>query len=226
MKIKSTLKLTTLALLAVLTLNAQGTILRTNPITYQGQLYNNGSPANGSYTLIFNLFTNDTGGNALGVAATNSNVAVNNGLFTTIFDGNRFGDFTNPPMPWPSPSWLELAVATNGANAFTTLTPRQQLTSVPVSIYAETAGVAASAAQLSGTVANSQLASDFITVNPGSGLSGGGTVVLGNSIALSNAGVLSVTAASPLSSSGGQRAGEGARQFRVDRVGHGQDLQP
>jgi hypothetical protein len=143
MKIKSTLKLTALALLAVLTLNsqlstafAQGTV-----ITYQGQLQNNGSPANGSYTIIFNLYTNATGGNALG-AETNSNVAVNNGLFTTTIDGSRLiGDFGGGPLPWPSPSWLELAVATNGANTFITLTPRQQLTSVPVAIYAETAGL-------------------------------------------------------------------------------------
>jgi hypothetical protein len=49
------------------------------------------------------------------------------------------------------------------------------------------------AAQLSGTVANSQLANSGVTVNAGSGLSGGGTVALGGSTTLSNAGLLSVT---------------------------------
>ena len=50
-----------------------------------------------------------------------------------------------------------------------------------------------SSAQLSGTLANSQLANSSITVNPGTGLSGGGAVALGGSTTLNNAGVLSVT---------------------------------
>jgi hypothetical protein len=54
-------------------------------------------------------------------------------------------------------------------------------------------GLNVSAAQLSGTLANSQLANSSITVNPGTGLSGGGEVALGGSTTLNNAGVLSVT---------------------------------
>ena len=50
-----------------------------------------------------------------------------------------------------------------------------------------------SSAQLSGTLANSQLANSSITVNPGTGLSGGGAVALGGSTTLNNTGVLSVT---------------------------------
>jgi hypothetical protein len=54
-------------------------------------------------------------------------------------------------------------------------------------------GLNVSAAQLSGTLANSQLANSSITVNAGTGLSGGGAVALGGSTTLNNAGVLSVT---------------------------------
>ncbi len=103
-----------LAWLELLTANSQistvfAQIFNTNWITYQGQLLNNGSPANGSYAMVFNLYTNDAGGTSLGTG-TNNNVAVANGLFTTFINGNLLiGDFTNPPMPWPSPSWLELA---------------------------------------------------------------------------------------------------------------------
>ncbi len=50
------------------------------------------------------------------------------------------------------------------------------------------------AAQLSGTIANSQLAKSSLTVNAGTGLSGGGTVALGGAITLSNTGVTSLAA--------------------------------
>ena len=49
------------------------------------------------------------------------------------------------------------------------------------------------ASRLNGTVANAQLANSSITVSAGTGLSGGGTVALGGSATLNNAGVLSVT---------------------------------
>jgi len=125
------------------------------PITYQGQLWNNGSPANGLYDLTFTFYTNSSGGMALG-AVTNNSVAVTNGLFSTEINGNPLiGDFTNPPMPWPFPSWLEVGVATNGAGVFTTLTQRQQFTFVPLAISALNAGtatVATSATNFSGSV--------------------------------------------------------------------------
>lgn len=127
--------------LAMLTSNAGAQ--STNNITYQGQLLSGGAPANGSFNLSFTLYTNSTGGTAVG-AVTNNNVGVTNGLFTVTFDGNPLiGDFTNPPMPWPSPSYLEIAVETNSSGAFAILTPRQQITYTPQSFYALSAGTAA-----------------------------------------------------------------------------------
>ncbi len=106
------------------TVFAQGTAF-----TYQGQLDNAGVPANGLYDMAFRLYTTSSGGNPMAGPVTNSAVGVTNGLFTTAVNlGNAFSGGSN---------WLELAVSTNGANAFTTLTPRQQLTPVPYAIAAE-----------------------------------------------------------------------------------------
>src|ERR1039458_7864569 len=84
MKIKSTLKLTALALLALLTLNSQLSTARAQgtAFTYQGQLQNNGSPASGTYNLQFSLFIASSGGSAVAGPLTSSGVIVTNGLFT------------------------------------------------------------------------------------------------------------------------------------------------
>jgi hypothetical protein len=106
-------------------LHAQGTAF-----TYQGQLDNGGSPANGSYDLIFTPFNTNTNGSALAEPITNSAVTVSNGLFTTTLDfgGSIFNG---------NPVWLEIAVSTNGDTNFITLSPLQLLTPTP---YAITAG--------------------------------------------------------------------------------------
>jgi len=113
------------ALLFAETLQAQGTAF-----TYQGQLNNGGSPANGSYDMTFTLFNTNTDGSALAPPITNSAVTVSNGLFTTMLDfgGSVFNG---------NPVWLEIAVSTNGNTNFVTLSPLQLLTPTP---YAITAG--------------------------------------------------------------------------------------
>ena len=112
---------------------AQGTAF-----TYQGQLQNNGSPASGTYNLTFSLFNSNVSGAPVAGPVTNNGVIISNGLFTVLVD---FG----PGVFIGATNWLEIAVETNGANTFTTLTPRQQITPTP---YAITAGTAASAASL------------------------------------------------------------------------------
>src|SRR5690349_8717027 len=66
-----------LSALEPLALLAQGTAF-----TYQGQLNNNGSPANGSFDLQFTLFNTGTGGSSVAGPLTNSATAVINGLLT------------------------------------------------------------------------------------------------------------------------------------------------
>ncbi len=156
---------------------AQGTAF-----TYQGQLQNNGSLASGTYNLTFTLFTNSAGGTDVAGPVTNNAITVTNGLFTVVVD---FG-----ATVWNGETnWLEIGVETNGAATFTTLAPRQQLTPTPYAIYAENVP----AAGVSGTLVDAQLTHSAVTVNPGPGLSGGGRVGLGNTIILTNTGVLSIS---------------------------------
>jgi hypothetical protein len=91
--------------------SAQGTAF-----TYQGRLNTGGSPANGSYDIAFSLYATNAGGVAIAGPVTNTAVSVANGLFTTTVDfGNVFTGASN---------WLAIAVSTNGANAFSPLSPR------------------------------------------------------------------------------------------------------
>ncbi len=125
--------------------------------TYQGRLNASGAPANGSYDVAFTLFATNVTGTAITGPVTNAAVGVSNGLFTTTVDFSAA--FTGKS------NWLEIAVSTNGANAFSTLAPRQQLTPVPYALVAAT---------VSGQVALSQLPSSLVT-NGASGVTISGT---------------------------------------------------
>ena len=103
---------------------AQGTAF-----TYQGRLNDGNNPANGSYDLRFIGYDSGVGGSQQGPILTNSATSVSNGLFTVALDfGNQFPGASR---------WLEIAVRTNGAASFFTLSPRQPFTPAP---YAITAG--------------------------------------------------------------------------------------
>lgn len=156
--------------------------------TYQGQLLNGGSPANGSYTMTFALFDVVSGSSAIAGPVTNNAVVVTNGLFTVTIDFGAVFTGTN--------YWLEIGVETNGGSPFVTLVPRQALAPTPYAIFANTASNLSGTlptSQLSGTVLDGQLAHSAVTVDPGPGLTGGGRVGLGNTITLTNIGILSVT---------------------------------
>ena len=133
-----------------------------NAFTYQGQLKDGFAPANGSYDLTFSLFGVSSGGSAVGGPVTNSATGVTNGLFTVALD---FG--ANFPG---ADRWLEIAVRTNGAGAFSTLTPRQSITAAP---YAITAG------NLTGTVSATGLSGTYSSAitfnNAANSFSGNGT---------------------------------------------------
>jgi hypothetical protein len=133
---KLVLFLLPLALLATMSdLHAQGTAF-----TYQGQLQNNGSPANGGYDFQFMVFDNVTGVTQQGPTLTTNAVSVSNGLFTVTLD---FGSV------FPGANrWLDISVRTNGSSQFFELVPRQPLTPTP---YAITAGSITSGAGLAGT---------------------------------------------------------------------------
>jgi hypothetical protein len=101
-------------------------------ITYSGRLTEAGRPANGEYDLRLILFDAGFGGSQVGPILTNQNVAVTNGLFSTMID---FGSnvFTGQAL------WLEVAVRAGASDGeFTALDPRQSLTAAPYALYALT----------------------------------------------------------------------------------------
>ena len=138
----------------VLSIFALSVSAQTTEFTYQGKLVDNSVPATANYDFEFRLWDAVTGGSSLGLEG-KSNVAVTNGSFTANLDfGNRF---TGPPR------WLEISVKPAGGGSFTTLVPRQPVTSSPYSIKsanattadtATTAATAANSMQLGGVNAN------------------------------------------------------------------------
>ncbi|HSH17157.1 MAG TPA: hypothetical protein VLD18_14035, partial [Verrucomicrobiae bacterium] len=116
---------------------------QTSAFTYQGALQQDGQPANGMYDFMFRLLDAETDGTAAPVIPVNPGVGVTNGLFTTgiNFDAENLNGAN---------LWLEISVRTNGGGAFTTMAPRQLLTSAPYAVRA--ANVSASG--ISGTYGN------------------------------------------------------------------------
>ncbi|SPE57140.1 Alpha-tubulin suppressor and related RCC1 domain-containing protein-like protein (modular protein) [Verrucomicrobia bacterium] len=153
---------------------AQGTAF-----TYQGRLQSGDSPAGGFYDFIFSLYATNTGGVAIAGPVTNTAVGVTNGLFTTTLQfGNVFIGGSN---------WLQIAVSSNGANLFTSLSPRQQLTPVPYAISAGALSGTLPASQLTGTIASNELSGAYsgaVTFNNGGNQFGG--TFIGNGSLLSN----------------------------------------
>ena len=109
---------------------------------YQGSLSARGHPASGSYDMRFTLFADSTNGTPVAGSVTNSSVSVSNGLFSVALDFDASA-FSGQRL------WIEIAVRTNASTGdYTTLTPRQELTSHPFALYALNAASATSAAKL------------------------------------------------------------------------------
>jgi hypothetical protein len=115
-----------LALLAIL-LGAGAVCSQTPSFTYQGRLNDGGNPANGNYDLRFSLFDSLNNGTQIGSTQTIPAVTVSGGVFTVQLD------FGAGAFPGAS-RWLETGVRLSGAPAFTSLTPRQQITSTPYAL--------------------------------------------------------------------------------------------
>jgi hypothetical protein len=140
-----------LALLALATLNSQlSTALAqgTTAFTYQGQLRDGGTNANGAYTMIFKLYDAVTSGNQIGSAITNS-PTLGNGLFTVNLDFGA-GAFNG------SARWLDITISNGGVTQ--TLSPRVQVLPAP---YAQFAAVAATVTN--GAITTAQLAANSVT---------------------------------------------------------------
>jgi hypothetical protein len=170
---------------------AQGTAF-----TYQGQLSANGAPADGSYDLTFTLYTNSSGAAATAGPITNLAIGVSNGLFTATinFEADVFTGASN---------WLQIAARTNGNGAFTTLTPRQEITATPYALFAPNAGLATAAgsadsvaaANISGTLVLHQLPAAVLTNGQTDATLGG--AFSGNGVGLTNLEAGNLTGALP-----------------------------
>lgn len=99
---------------------------QTTFFNYQGQLQDNGHPANGNYDLAFELYDDASAGNQVGGTLTSPGHAVDGGLFSiglnfgnTVFNGTQL--------------WLQVYVNTIA------LSPRTAIRLAPVAEYALTA---------------------------------------------------------------------------------------
>ena len=127
MKIKSNLIAAAILALASFNLQLATSHAQTTSFTLQGRLNSGASAANGNYDLTFAVYDAAVAGNKIAGPITNSTVAVSNGLFTVSLDFGA-GVFTGTNY------WVNMAVSPAGANTFTQLVPRQQLSPAPYAL--------------------------------------------------------------------------------------------
>jgi hypothetical protein len=120
---------------------------QTGEFTYQGKLVAGGSAANTPHDFEFRLCTSEINCPIPLEIKYAMGILVSNGIFTVKLD---FGSehFSGEDR------WLEIAVRPAGGSTFTTLTPRQRVTSAPYSIKSLTSVTATNATQLGGVNAN------------------------------------------------------------------------
>jgi hypothetical protein len=116
-------------LLIVLCFAAASVSAQTTAFTYQGRLTEGAMSANSTYDFEFALFDAQTGGTQIGSTQTSGGVIVSNGSFTTQLD---FGATAFPGAN----RFLEIRVKSPSDAAYTTLAPRQAITSTPYAIRA------------------------------------------------------------------------------------------
>ncbi|HLM60797.1 MAG TPA: sialidase family protein [Pyrinomonadaceae bacterium] len=114
---------------------------QTNVFTYQGRLADAQQGANGNYLMEFRLFAAATGGMPVDVL-TDVPVTISNNVFTVQLNFSAANAFDG------SNRFLEIAVKRTANETYTTLTPRQPVTSAP---YATRSASANAADNLSGS---------------------------------------------------------------------------
>jgi hypothetical protein len=126
---------------------------QTTAFTYQGQLSAEGELADGSFDLRFALYDTAAGGAQIGTNQTVSAVPVSDGIFTVQLD---FGVTAFPGAN----RFVEIAVRPAGTGSYTTLAPRQQISSSPYAIRTLSAATADALSNACvGCVTNNQIQS-------------------------------------------------------------------
>lgn len=136
--------------------------------TYQGRLSDGALPANGAYDFKLTLYDAATGGAQVGPIVTRDDVAVANGLFTIVLD---FG-----PVFDGRRRFLDVGVRPGASTgAFVPLTPRQELTPAPATLFSAATpwgGVSGKPAGFADDVDNDS-GGTVTSVTAGPGLAGG-----------------------------------------------------
>ncbi len=152
--IRQTFLQTALTLLFCLLLGATAANAQTTAFTYQGRLTDSSATANGNYDFEFALFDQAANGTQQGATQSISGATVINGIFTVQLN------FGAAPFAAGTNRFFEIRVKQPTQTEFTTLQPRQRITSTPYStraLLSDTANSAANAdnsANLGGTPAN------------------------------------------------------------------------
>ncbi|RJP31583.1 MAG: hypothetical protein C4547_15350 [Phycisphaerales bacterium] len=115
-------------------LDAAGQTPLGTSITFQGQLTENGQPANAEYDFQFRLYDAASGGNPISQPLPADDVPVENGMFSRELD---FVPMPNKTLFDGDNRWINVAVRPGNSNGlYTLLTPRQKLTAAPYAVYA------------------------------------------------------------------------------------------
>ncbi len=197
-------------------INYQGRVaVGTPPVNFDGSgqfkfaLVN----ANGSTTYWSNDGTSTAGSPPTAAVSLN----VTKGLYSVLLGDTALANMNAVPSSVFSNADVRLRVWFNdGTNGFQLLTPDQRVATVGYAYNAATvvdgaitstklaSGAVASTAIANGGVTNAKLANPSVTINTGSGLTGGGTVALGGSLTLSatGSGVTSLTGGGGVTVSG------------------------
>lgn len=118
--------------LILLTLCANAQPL-SSAFNYQGELIDQGIPAQGLYDFEFRLFNAETGGTQAGPDIQITSVFVSEGIFSLELDFG-FSPFSNSATT----HWLEIGVHLTGdGEPATLLEPRQVITAVPYALHSE-----------------------------------------------------------------------------------------
>lgn len=127
-----------LCFIAALCQLVHASFAQSTAFTYQGQLKDNGAPANGVYDFRFKLFDAASAGTQVATTQCLDNLQVATGLFAATLDfGNQFTS--------PASRFVEIEVRRDtGLNCatptgFTTLTTRQLITPTPLATHAKSA---------------------------------------------------------------------------------------
>lgn len=132
--------------------------------TYQGRLSDNSLSPTAVYQMQFKVFSELAGGSQVGSTVENLNVSVTNGVFTVQIN-------VNEPLAFRGANrFLEISVRRNSGEAYSTLTPRQQITAVPYAIHSQ------NAAQLNGVNAAQYVLTTDPRLSTTLNITGNGTI--------------------------------------------------